>query len=394
MTYSLPAEKRPPANPFDWIPGISVMDRYIATEIILPFIFGVAAFSSIGVSIGVLSDLLRKVTESGLPFSIVTQVLLLKMPYYIGLSFPMAMLLSTLITYGQLSSNSELIALRSFGVSPYRLIVAALVIGLIVTGITFAFNETIVPSANRQASEILDRALNKRSLSFRERDIIHQEYRRERQPDGTKEERLSRIFYAREFDGQQMKGLTVLDFSQNGLSQVVASKTATWNPEQKTWDFFNGTIYLVAPDGSYRNIVKFEQQQIQLPRTPLDIAQTVRDPEEMNIAETEKYLGLMRQTGNEKRIRRLELSIHQKASLPFACLVFGLVGSTLGVRPQRTSRASGFAISVLIIFSYYLLIVVGEALYRVDVLPAFLAGWLPTLVGLISAALLLIRINR
>jgi lipopolysaccharide export system permease protein len=393
MTYA-PAEKRPPTNPLHWLPGISVMDRYIATEVVLPFLFGVAAFSSIGVSIGVLSDLLRKVTESGLPFSIVTQVLLLKMPYYIGLSFPMAMLLSTLITYGQLSGNSELIALRSCGVSPYRLIAPALAIGLIVTGITFAFNETIVPSANRQASQLLDRALSKRSLSFRERDIIHQEYRRERQPNGTKEERLSRIFYAREFDGQQMKGLTVLDFSQNGLSQIVASKTATWNPEQKTWDFFNGTIYLVAPDGSYRSIVKFEQQQIQLPRTPLDIAQTLRDPEEMNIAEAQKYLGLMRQTGNEKRIRRLELSIHQKASLPFACLVFGLVGSTLSVRSQRTSRASGFAISVLIIFSYYLLIVVGEALYRIDVLPAILAGWLPTLAGMISAFLLLLRINR
>jgi lipopolysaccharide export system permease protein len=394
MTYGYSAIQKT-ANPLTWFTSrITVMDRYIGTEIILPFLFGVAAFSSIGVSIGVLSDLLRRVTESGLPFSIVFQVLLLKMPYYIGLSFPMSMLLSTLITYGQFSSNSELIALRSCGVSPYRLIVPAIAIGLLVTGITFAFNETVVPAANRQGEQILTEALKKKALAFRERDIVHQEYRRETQPDGTREDRLSRIFYAREFDGQQMKGLTVLDFSQNGLSQVVSSKSAAWNPEQKTWDFYDGTIYLVTPEGSYRNIVKFEQQQIQLPRTPLDIAQTIRKPEEMNIAETKQYLALMRQTGNEKRIRQLELSAYQKASLPFACLVFGLVGSTLGVRPQRTSRAAGFAISVLIIFSYYLLIVVGESLHRAGILPASIGGWLPTIAGMIGAALLLVRINR
>ncbi|NJP11655.1 MAG: YjgP/YjgQ family permease [Leptolyngbyaceae cyanobacterium RU_5_1] len=370
------------------------MDRYIATELFLPFLFGVAAFSSIGVSIGVLSDLLRKITETGLPFSIVLQVLLLKTPYYIGLSFPMSMLLSCLITYGQLSSNSELIALRGCGVSIYRLVVPAIAIGLLITGITFLFNETIVPATNTQASELLDRALNKKQLSYQQRDIIFQEYRREKQPDGTRPERLSRIFYAREFDGQNMQGLTVLDFSQTGLNQIVSSKSAAWNPEQKIWDFFNGTIYVVAPDGSYRNILKFDQQQLQLPRTPLDIAQTIRDPAEMNIAETRQHLELIKQTGRVKKIRELEFSIEQKSSLPFACLVFGLVGTTLGIRPRRTSRAAGFAICIVIIFSYYMLIVVGQALHRIDVLPAVAAGWLPTSMGAIAGIVLLMRLNR
>src|SRR4028119_248893 len=109
-----------------FIPGIPVMDRYIATELIQPFLFGVGAFSSIGVAIGTLFDLVRRVTDAGLPLGIAVQVLLLKMPEFIAYAFPMSTLLAALMTYSRLSSDSELIALRSCGISIYRLVVPAI----------------------------------------------------------------------------------------------------------------------------------------------------------------------------------------------------------------------------------------------------------------------------
>jgi hypothetical protein len=47
-------------------PLLTMMDRYIAKELTLPFLFGVGAFSSIGISIGALFELIRRITESGL----------------------------------------------------------------------------------------------------------------------------------------------------------------------------------------------------------------------------------------------------------------------------------------------------------------------------------------
>lgn len=380
-------------NPLSWL-GISVMDRYIAGELLMPFLFGVGAFSSIGVAIGVLFDLVRKVTEAGLPFTIAMQVFLLKLPYFVSLAFPMSMLLSCLMVYGRLSSDSELIALRSCGVSIYRLVVPAIVISLMVTGITFAFQESVVPSANYQASQILDRALKRQEPSFKEKNIIYQEFRDQPLPNGRRNKVLSRIFYSREFDGRQMKGLTILDFSQSGLNQIVAAETATWNSKEKIWDFFNGTIYIVAPNGSYRNILRFDQQQLQLPRTPLNIAETTTDPGEMNIAQIRSYLNLVGNTGDQREIRKLRLRIDQKMAFPFACLVFGLAGATLGTHPNRKGRATGFGISLVIIVSYYLFISVCEALYQFDVLSSFMAGWLPTLTGLAAGIFLLVRLSR
>src|SRR5919199_802418 len=127
-------------SPLSLIPGVSVMDRYIASELIPPFLFGVGAFSSVGVAIGTLFDLMRRITESGLPLSIAFQVLLLQMPQFISYAFPMSTLLAALMTYSRLSSDSELIAMRSCGVSIYRMVVPAVVLSLVVTGITFIFN--------------------------------------------------------------------------------------------------------------------------------------------------------------------------------------------------------------------------------------------------------------
>jgi lipopolysaccharide export system permease protein len=382
-------------NPSGWlVPGVSVMDRYIVSELFGPFLFGVGAFSSLGIAIGSVFYLVRRVTESGLPMAIATKVSLLQMPYYVFFALPMGMLLAALIAYSRLSSDSELIALRSCGVSIYRLLVPAIVMSLIVTAIAFTLNEFVVPAANYEARQTLDSALKEDRSDFEESNIIYPEFRDIKQPDGNKANVLTRLFYAEQFDGQEMKGLTILDRSQSGLNQIVTSEKAKWNPVENTWDFFNGTIYVVSPDSSYRSILRFDHHQLQLPRAPLDLAEKGREFQEMNLIQAQEELQLLRPSGNKRKIRKLVIRIHQKIALPFACVVFGLVGSALGIRPQRTNKATGFGISVLVIFAYYLLMSMGDALGLSGVMPPELAAWLPNLFGVGVGIWLLFRLNR
>jgi lipopolysaccharide export system permease protein len=373
---------------------LSVLDRYIAQQFAGPFIFGVSAFSSILVSVGTIFDLIRRMTELGLPFSIAFRVFLLRCPEFISLSLPMATLLSTLMVYARLSTDSELIAMRSAGISVYRLVMPAIVLSFLVSALTFGFNEAVVPAAKYQATQTLEEALKSEKPNFKESNIQHLQYQDVRQPDGSKTQVLERIFYAQQFDGRQMKQLTVLDMSRPEVTQIITAKTAEWNANANIWDFYNGTIYMVDPNGSYKNIVKFEQQRVELPRTPLDLASRDRDSTEMNIEEVREYRELLRQSGDEKRMRRMDLRIQQKIAFPFVCLVFGLAGATLGIRPQRAGRGTSFAISIVIIFTYYLLSFVCDSMGQLEVLPIVLAAWLPTLVGLIAGLWLLIRASR
>ncbi|MDX2098102.1 MAG: LptF/LptG family permease [Leptolyngbyaceae cyanobacterium bins.59] len=387
---------KPTANPLGWLlGGFSIMDRYITLEFLAPFLFGVGAFSSIGVAIGALFDLVRKITDAGLPLTIALEILLLKMPEFIVYSFPMSVLMAALMTYSRLSSDSELVALRSCGISLYRLFAPIIVISCLVTGMTFLFHEVVVPQSNYQASQTLQRALKQERPTFNEKNIFYQEFQNIKNAQGATENILARIFYAREFDGQRMKGLTILDFSQQGLNQIVAAESATWNIQKHTWDFQNGTIYLIAADGSYRNILNFERQELQLPRAPLDLATQGRDFAEMNIAESQTYLKLLRQGNDEQKVRKLTVIIQQKLAFPFVCVVFGIVGAALGTRPQRTSRAMGFGISVFIIFGYYLVMFLCGALGQSGAISPFLAGWLPNILGLSLGLVLLARVaNR
>lgn len=370
------------------------MDRYLLLELLMPFLFGVGAFSSLGVSVGALFELIRKVTESGLPMTIALKVLALKFPEFIAYAFPMSTLLATLMTYSRLSSDSELIALKSCGVSVYRMVVPALALCLCITGLTFAFNELIVPSANYQATLTLSQALNDERPSFQEKNILYQEFQKVEQPDGDKEDELSRLFYAKEFDGKRMKGLTILDFSKGGLNQIVSAKSAAWNTTSNTWDFSDGTIYVVSTDGAFRNIVRFDEQQLKIPRAPLDLASRKRDYNEMNIAQSLEYLQVLQQSGNQDKIQKLKVRIQQKYALPFVCVAFGMVGAALGTKLERTGRATSFAVSILIIFTYYMLTILSQSIAQLGIISPILGAWLPNLFGLTAAVLLLLRSSR
>ncbi len=373
---------------------ISVMDRYIFSELILPFLFGMGLFTSLGLSLGPLFDLVRKVTESGLFLNVAVQVLLLKIPGFIVLAFPMSMLLATLMVYSRLSSDSELVALRSVGVNIYRLVIPAIILSLLVTGVTYVFNDFITPAANYQANLILDQALDKAKPFFREHNIIYPEYTKINQPDGDRQRVLTRIFYAEEFDGEKMQALTILDRSQKGVNQILTSQSAIWNIAENTWDFFNGTIYLINPDGSYRNIVRFEHQQLDLPKPPLDLAKRGRDFGEMNIFQAQEYLQVIKLSGDQKKIRKSQVRIQEKIALPFICLVFGLIGSALGARPQNTGKATSFGICVVLVFSYYLLSFLTSSMGIWGVLSPFMAAWLPNFLGLTAGSLLLVQTAR
>ena len=374
--------------------SLSVMDSYIIKELILPFLFGIGIFTSLGVAIGTGFELVRKVAESGLSISIALQVLVLRLPEFIVFAFPMAILLATLMTYSRFSSDSEIIALRSIGISIYRLIIPAVIFSFLIVNLTFIVNNFIAPAANYHATTILRQALEKPKKAFKNSNILYPEYTKKELPDGNKITALSRLFYAEEFNGEKMMNVTILDRSQGNISQIITADYATWNTEENIWDFYNGTIYLLEVDGSYQNLVRFQHQQLALPRAPLDITKRSRDYKEMTLMQAQEYLEIAKLSGREKRIRKLKVRIQEKISLPFVCLVFALIGAAIGVKPQNSSKGTSFGICISLIFTYYLLSFVSSSMGVRGVLSPFLAAWLPNILGIGAAGLLVFNTEQ
>lgn len=370
-----------------------MMDRYIASELLGPFLLSVGIFSSLGVAVGYLSDLMNKAIESDLPVLQAVQVLLLKVPEFVSYALPISVLLATLIAYGRLSSDSEIIALRSCGIDLYRIIAPAIALSLIVTGITFLFNELVVPAANYRATTILVKSLNEEFPFWQTKDIFYPHYEKVTLPNGQTRQKLKELFYAKRFDGKQMKQLTVLQWAKENIDRIITADSASWNERQQKWDFFNGTIYDIAPDASYGETLFFESQQFSFSRTPFDLAALSRDPDEMNFVQAQEYMKILRLMGDEKKLIMFQVRSQQKIAFPFVCLVFGIVGAALGTRPQSNNRATSFGLCVAIVFFYYLLGFLMGSFGAIEILSPFLAAWLPNFIGLGVGILLLQRFS-
>ncbi len=369
--------------------NIPVMDRYISSELIASFLFGVGMFSSVGVTAGVLFDLITKVTEEGLSILIAIQVLCLKIPEFISYSLPISILLATLLTYGRLSSDSEIVALRSCGISVYRLATPAIILSLIISLLTFAFNEVIVPNANYNATQLLKDAIEIQTPLLDERDIFYPEY--ELTPEEIKDQpnKLKRLFYAKNFNGVALGDLTVLSLSNHQLNQIIVAKIAKWNEKEQVWNLEKGKIIKISENEGYENINDFEKTEIVLPKEPFELASQSRDPYEMNITQSLRYLKLLRFSQDEKKILMFKVRMQQKISFPFICLVFGIIGTGLGIKPQNAGKATSFGLSIAIIFCYYLSSFIIGGFGIAGVLSPILAAWIPNFLGIGIGVILL-----
>lgn len=368
--------------------GYSLLDRYIVTEISLIFLFGLGILASLGVAIGTLSDLSHKVVEFDLPLHLAFQVLLWKIPEFVAYALPISLLLATLVSYGRFSSDSELIAWRSCGISIYRLVAPAIIFSLIIALVTLIFNELVVPSANYQAAQIIETFIPEEKKFTQEQDIFYPQYE-----DINQKQSITSLFYAQAFDGEFMQDVTILIWHQQQLNQIIYAQQAFWNEQEKIWIFIDGGIYQLNYDYVTNNFVNFDNYKMSLSSAPLELVQKSRDPFQMNIAQSLDYLRIIAHSGDEKRILMFQVRTQQKMAFPFICLVFGLIGSALGIRPQHLARGTSLGITVLIVFLYYLLGFLIGALGLVGVVSPFIAGWLPNILGLIIGIFILIKSN-
>jgi lipopolysaccharide export system permease protein len=378
---------------------LPLIDRWLLGQIIPPMIFAISAFTVISLSVGVMFDLIRKIVEFGLPLFLALKVLLFSLPSFLVLSFPMAVLLSTLLAYGKLSSNSELLALKSLGINTTRIISPAIALSIFMTGLTFYFNDNLVPASNKLAETTLRAGIGK-SFNTEEgkENIMFSRYgsRIEQETNNPTKlnNYLTHIFYAAKFENKQMNDVTVLDLSRMGFRQVLKAKKAIFDKKNNAWIFSNGSLVSV-DSNSQSTIVQFNRYVYPFDEGPLKLAEVPKDAAKMTLKQALKAEKIYQQTGNLKETRRIQVRIQEKFTLPCACLVFGLIGSTLGSKSNiRSSKGQGFGISVILILIYYVMSFLFSSFGVKGLLSPIIATWSPILISLSGGYYLLYKSSR
>lgn len=392
MKFDFRGTKERTKDIFNWnISLLGILDSYIFQQLGLFFLFSVGLFASLGVTVGTVSDLAYKITEYGLPVSVSVLVFLYKIPEYVAYALPISILLTCLVIYGRLNSDRELTALLSFGINFYRLALPALLLSLIVMGITFLLNELIVPATNYQANLLQTSFIAKNELNLLRKDIFYPEYAPSKQNSRVK--RLQNMYFVEEYHNQTLQGLTIISFEQSKVQKIITAESARWNQRQQAWRLRDGEISIVVDGVVGIKTERFSSVQLPLAATVFNIAEKKRSLEDMNIRQAKEYLSLIKESGKTTDIARLQVRIQQKYAFPFICLVFALIGSSLGTKYDYLNRSTSFGLCVAIVFVYYCLGFIIGSLGISGLISPFWAAWIPNLLGLSTGLWLLKTAN-
>jgi len=373
---------------------IPLIDRWLLGQIIPPMLFAISAFTVISLSVGVMFDLIRKIVEYGLPLYLALKVLFFSLPSFLVLSFPMAVLLSTLLAYGKLSNNSELLALKSLGIKTSRIIAPAIALSIFMTGLTFYFNDNLVPASNKLAETTLRAGIGSSFSAEQGKDnIMFSRYGSRINSSNKKPTKintyLTHIFYASWYENNIMEGVTVLDFSREDFQQILKAKNGKFDKKSSSWIFSEGSIVSIDPSGQTTNI-QFKEYTYPFVEGPMELAKIPSDANRMTLKQAIQAEKIYKKTGNIKEVRRIKVRIQEKFTLPFACLVFGLIGSSLGSRSNlRSSKSQGFGLSVILILIYYVMSFIFSSFGVKGILPPIFAAWSPVLISLAGGISLL-----
>jgi lipopolysaccharide export system permease protein len=362
---------------------VKILDRYVVREMVVPFAFGTVAFVTVFVAGSLLLRLTSLIAEEGATFGEAALLFMYWLPRFIVPTFPMATLLAVLLAFGRLAGDSELSAMRAAGVSFSRLVIPALLIAVLISGAAIAINELVVPPAERAGQRLLLR-ISKSDRERERKDVII------REREGGE---LSQLVVAQEFrpggdsgseagagEAALLINLTVIRFQHGQPQYLVHAERARWDEARGRWHFHPPAWAASRlPDGGWASLSpETGFLEIDFRRSPQDILLEQREPEEMTYAELRGYVARLRAAGAE--VASLAVQLNQKLAIPFATLVFALIGAPLSLRGPRSSSSLGLAFAVLIIICYYLIWHLLAVLGERGVLAGWLAAWLPNMI--------------
>jgi lipopolysaccharide export system permease protein len=359
--------------------NIRILDKYILKEMLGPFVFGVCAFTSIFIAGGVLFRLVNLITLFGASYASIGKLFFLSLPEFINYTFPMSVLLASLLTFGRLSASSEITAIKCGGVSFYRMSAPVFGMALCISVFSMFFAEKIVPAAKAAYNNVLYYEVQRNVKPRSQNHIVIKD---------TSGAAIERLTYARRFEEADgiMYDVIVEEFKDNSLIHLQNAEKATWR--EGAWLMENGVVYDLSAGGGLSRSARFREQLLPVKLTPRQVNGEQKEPAEMSIGELrERVRVLDRQYAPTERYR---MEMYQRFTIPLASVIFALIGTPLGLQPQRSSSSIGLGLSIIIIFVYYAVMTLTLTLGKNGGMPPLLAAVTPDALGLL-AGLLLIR---
>jgi lipopolysaccharide export system permease protein len=347
---------------------ISRLNRYLIKQAVFPFLAGFLLFSLI-----LLMDrafqLFDFLIGKNVPLRSVIGIFAYSLPFIFALTVPMGVLVSTIAIYGRMSGDFEILAIRALGINPLSLTKGIFLASFGVTVVMVFFNIYLLPESNFRLKKLyleVSRARPTLHLFPEKFNEISEGYTLRAKSIDYAKSSLTGIIIQEDLPGEPTRTI----HAETGQMKVIGD-SLTFSLKQGETHIFDKKN-----PGEYR-IVSFDNYIISIPLGEKKTRTVSRSYREMNL---QQLLENARRTNIKRTKWRYLLEAQKKFSIPFASIVFVLIGVPLGIQTRKGGLGNGITLSFFLFMLYYIMLVGGEELCERGSLYPSIAMWAPNIV--------------
>lgn len=357
-----------------------ILRNYILAECITPFFISISVLTCVFL-LGYLPQLADKVINRGLSLASVGQVFLYYIPLLLTYTLPISCLTTIVLTFGRLSADNEILAMRANGIYLRKIISPLIMIGLMFSLVMFILNDRVIPRAYNEQKALLKESGFQNPTALLEAGAFINAF------DGY-------IIFIYKVEGNKMHNIRIYQPQPEGkpTRTIIAQEGEFATSPDKNLiklKLLNGTsdeIDFNNPDNFYK--LNFETSFI-----TLDISKTIKKtdkkPKAMTLDELRAKMDELRPMFVD--ISPLQTEYYRKITWSFTPLLFILLGFPLAVITHRREKTANLLYALLFAAPYFLLSLGAQALAGQGLTPVALTMWGPNLIAGIVVLFLNVR---
>ncbi|MBZ5561206.1 MAG: LPS export ABC transporter permease LptF [Acidobacteriia bacterium] len=361
---------------------LQILDLYVIRG--WTFYFGILLVTFTGVyAIFDFFQLLGDIVRTHTAVTVVLNYYRFLLPQVMYLMLPLSILVATLVNFSLLTKTNQIVAMKSAGISLYRVCVPVLLAAAILSVGMFGLEDRILPETNQRQSALRNQIKGKPAQTF---------YRPDRQWIFGES---NRIYNYRFFDPDQniFGHLSVFELNPQSFTMTrrIYAERAFWEEPIHGWVLENGWVRDLDGDRVTHYMPFSVATFRELSEPPTYFKKEVRTSEQMSVLELRRYINELRQSGFD--VVRLSVQFYTKFSFPLIAFVITLIAIPFSFSLGGKGALSGVAVSIGIAILYWSISGLFEAMGNLSQLPPSVAAWSPDVLFGLAGVYMLLRVK-
>ena len=348
--------------------SIHIIDRYILRELLKIFLITVGSLTTV-LYLDKFLFIAENIINRGVSVVEVFLIMIYISPSYLSLTVPISVLFASVATFNQFSASNEWVAMKSCHLSFLQIMKPVIIFSVIAYLISVIIMLYALPWGNYAYKQKTFEIIKKRAHINIQPNILNYDFKN-----------LVIIAEARE-KKNTLKGIFIADTTETNSTRIITANKAIIIPNKETLKIrlvlTKGTIHELKDKLNEYQTINFDTYEINLSFP--DTAELEKDAlvghRELSVKLLLKKIKDFEQRNLPTYAAKVELS--KKFAIPFACLLFGILGAPLGIHSSRAGKAGSFATSIMVIILYYMGLIFAQNMGKSGEIEPYSSVWIP-----------------